>query len=844
MEKIIEIIGQLADADIEVYLSDQKLKARALKAGMTPYFGSLIKNNKLQIIEYLNHQAQLQQLNIRPPIIPIERNEKYLIPSYAQQRLWFIDKMNDGSTQYNMYSAMHFAGDFKVDVAEAAFRYIIERHEPLRTTFVEGDNGPLQLIKEQFNFSITQIDICHLSNDEKDTAIKAAVKQDAEKAFDLDNDLMLRVSYLQIEANEGLMLFNMHHIASDGRSMGVLVGEFVTLYRSILDGKGNPLKPLTIQYADYAYWQRDWLSGEILESQLSYWDRQLADLPQVHNLPLDFERPAHNTFNGAAHHFQLDNDTLKQLNAIALENKTTLFMLIHAAFAILLSRYSNSTDIVVGTPVANRLQKELEPLIGFFVNTLVLRADCANNLSFLELLKQIKKTNLDAQSNQDVSFEHLVDRLKPNRSINHNALFQIMLSMNTNEGVALSLPNVSLKPHKKAQVKVKFDLAMKAMPVSDDPHSETNNGLYITLEYNTDLFKPKTIEHLASSLQLLFEGIADDATQTIAQLPLLRDKETRHLLNSLNDTETDYPNESCIHQLFEQQVEKTPNNIALIFEQQSLTYTQLNELSNQLAHYLIEQGIKADDIVGLCLERSEEMMVAIMAIFKAGAAYLPLDPSYPKGRLEHMINDSGLSLLLTQQNLVEMTKGQGQQLILDNHQFINSLSSYPSYNLVVEGLNSHHLAYVIYTSGSTGLPKGVMVEHQALVNRIDWMQKQYPLTENDVVLQKTPFSFDVSVWEFTWYFTVGARLIMAEPEGHKDPSYLIDVIQKHQVTTLHFVPSMFRSILAVSDWSDFVNHYAMVFCSGEVLPVDIPELHYAYEQGNTTQSLWTNRSSH
>ncbi|MBL4661675.1 MAG: amino acid adenylation domain-containing protein, partial [Alcanivoracaceae bacterium] len=751
-----------------------------------------------------------------PKMVAIKRDSNKLQPSYAQQRLWFIDQMENGSNQYNMAGSIKVNGDFNVHIAQQAFTKVIQRHEPLRTVFIKNNDKPQQLITEDFHFEISQTDLSQLESNAKQSKYKTIIDENTAYCFDLSRDLMLRVYYIKLATKQAVLTMNVHHIAFDGWSISLLMNEFSKHYQALSKDEEYILPPLTIQYADYAYWQRQWLSGEVLERQLTYWHKQLADLPQVHNLPLDFERPAQQTFNGSLHHFTVDSVTLKQLKSIAVENQATLFMLIHAAFSILLARYSNSNDIVIGSPVANRLQKELEPLIGFFVNTLVLRADCSDNPSFVEFLSQIKNTNLDAQVNQDVPFEHLVDRLNPARSTSHNALFQIMLAMNTSDEFELTLPNVSLSTQINEQVTAKFDLTLYA--------TDTEN-LAFTFEYNTDLFKPQTIKRLAKSLQRLLSAIATDATQAIAELPVLGDEETHYLLNTLNTTLQDYPDGSCIHQLFEQQVTQTPDNVAVVFAQQPLSYTELNNKANQLAHYLLAQGLKPDDIVGLCFERSLEMMIAIIAIFKAGGAYLPLDPAYPQGRLQHMIADSGLSLILTQQHLVAITQDQGQQIILDNQSFIDELSSYSSCNPVIEGLNSRHLAYVIYTSGSTGLPKGVMVEHQALLNRIDWMQNEYQLRENDVVLQKTPFSFDVSVWEFTWFFTVGARLVMAEPEGHKDPRYLIDVIQKNDVTTLHFVPSMLRSILANSDWS-LCQSLRQVFCSGEALPVDIPELHY------------------
>ncbi|MBL4661674.1 MAG: amino acid adenylation domain-containing protein, partial [Alcanivoracaceae bacterium] len=503
--------------------------------------------------------------------------------------------------------------------------------------------------------------------------------------------------------------------------------------------------------------------------------------------------PAYKTFNGAAHSFKVENNTLKHLNSITLENQVTMFMLIHAAFSILLSRYSNSSDIVIGTPVANRLQKELQPLIGFFVNTLVLRADCANNPSFLEFLKQIKKTNLDAQSNQDVSFEHLVDRLKPNRSTNHNALFQVMLSMNTNEVMELTLPNVSLKPQKKAQVNVKFDLVMKALPVYDNPHSESSNGLYFTLDYNTDLFSPKTIKRLANSMNRLLDGIAADANQTIMQLPLLGDKETHHLLHTLNDTKVDFKSDQCIHQLFEIQVAKTPNNIALIYESTQVTYAELNHCSNQLAHFLIEQGASANDFVGLYLERSLEMMIAIFAILKTGAAYLPLDPNYPKNRISDMITDSELDIVLPKGYLLEQVVCDNRKIIaLDDEHIQSEIGNYPITNPVIKNLNNTLVAYMIYTSGSTGKPKGVTVEHKSIVNYIQAVDHYSNNVDGAIFI--TNFSFDGTVTILLPPLTKGQFIKIIPDNNDKFEALASELVNKQMKYLFKLTPSFLDTV--------------------------------------------------
>ena len=758
------------------------------------------------------------QTRCRPKMTVCERSSHQLMTSHAQQRLWFIDQMDGGSAHYNMPFAMQLHGDFKIDVAQMVFSQIIERHESLRTVFIDSKNGPLQLIRKQFKFNITQIDISQLTADAQKKAINAAINKDALKSFNLKDDLMLRVSFLHLNDKEGVLLFNMHHIASDGWSIGVLMNEFVKLYHSNVEGKASSLTPLTIQYADYAHWQRQWLSGEVLESQLSYWDKQLVDLPQVHALPLDFERPEYQGFNGASHQFKLDKNDLKSLEFIALKNQASLFMLIHAAFSILLSRYSNNSDVVIGTPVANRTDSQLEGLIGFFVNTLILRTDCSDNQPFVEFLKQVKNTNLDAQANQDVPFEHLVDRLNPPRNTGHNALFQIMFNMNTNEQHEFKLPNVTLSPLTSSKVIAKFDLMLNAMAINHDDN-ETENGLYCSFVYNIDLFKAQTIERLAAGLQSLLKGIARDATQKINQLPLLSDSESLYLLETLNATQVDYPTKSCIHELFEAQVEKTPNNTAVVCKDQSLSYGELNKQANQLAAYLISQGVKADDFVGLCVERSLEMMVGLLAILKAGGAYLPLDPSYPKDRLGHMLDDSQVQLLLTQKHLLAELNFEKQKVICIDE--LEKFSDYSKQDIKKESINlsSNNLAYIIYTSGSTGKPKGAAVEHRNETNLLYWYCKKYNLNSDDKVLILSAIGFDLTQKNLFAPLISGASVQFATSRFY-DVNKICHFIEENKITITNCAPSVFYPLVEHKQNIDKLSSLRCVLFGGEAIAFD------------------------
>jgi amino acid adenylation domain-containing protein len=806
---LVNLFETLKDKSIKLDLDDQdNIKVFGRRDQLDQALLAGIRKNKSAIVQWLKKENLL----LRPPIVPFVRESNQMPTSFAQERLWFIDQLGGGSVQYNMPGAMRIQGASDEDIVERAMARIIERHEPLRTVFVNTQEGPRQRVQRLFDFRLTRIDLSALPKAEQERAVTDAVNADAMKPFDLSIDLMLRASFLRLSREEGVLLFNTHHIASDGWSTGNLVREFVQLYEAFAQGKHDPLPSLAIQYTDYAQWQRSWLKGAVLERQLSYWERQLADLPQMHGLPLDRPRPPVQTFNGALHTVQVGRSVLAKLKQLALREQATLFMVLHGTFALLLSRHSNNQDIVIGTAVANRQQKELEPLVGFFVNTLVLRADCSRNWTFREYLAHIRSVNLDAQVNQDVSFEHLVERLKPHRSTSHTPLFQIMFSMNTNEAVELRLPRLSLTPLSSEQFAAKFDLTLEA--------SESSEGLRLSFAYNKDLFEASTMTKLGEHFSNLLREVVDNPQEKIQALPLLTEAEQRHLLYELNDTAVPLPREICLHELFEAQVDRSPQALAVVFEDQRLSYRELNDRANQLAHYLRGQGVKADTLVGLCVERSLEMVVGILGILKAGGAYVPLEPSYPRERLEYMIADSSPALVLTQFSLLDrLPESITPMLLLDMDANQDLLREFPSHNPGREsvGLTPEHLAYVIYTSGSTGKPKGVMNEHRGVANRLLWARDACLVRSDDRVLQKTPFSFDVSVWEFLQPLLSGAQLIVAQPGGHMDPRYLAEIIEREQITVIHFIPSMLQVFLE-HGVTDGCRGLRRVLCSGEALP--------------------------
>ncbi|HXA84426.1 MAG TPA: amino acid adenylation domain-containing protein, partial [Candidatus Dormibacteraeota bacterium] len=797
-QQILETIPELLEraAQAGVFLSYQQggLHFRLSVDAFPEPLKLEIAENKAALIAFLKQRLLDDDSTLRRPAIAASnRAAQPTVLSFAQERLWFIDQLDGGSVQYNMPAALRVRGSFDEEIAERALVRIIQRHEPLRTVFINGEDSLRQYVQESFDFCLTHIDLSALPKEACERAVLEAVNADAIKPFDLKNDLMLRASFLRIGGNEGVLLFNMHHIASDGWSLGVLVNEFGRLYEALSQGKPDPLLPLAVQYADYAQWQRNWLEGEVLERQLSYWERQLADLPQLHGLLPDRPRPAVQTFNGALHTLKVEQFTLKKLKDLALHQQATLFMVLHASFALLLSRHANSSDIVIGTAVANRQQKELEQLVGFFVNTLVLRTDCSGEQTFREFLDHVRNVNLDAQVNQDVPFEHLVERLKPHRSTSHAPLFQIMFNMTNSEAAAVRLPGVTLTPLDSDQVAVKFDLVLEAMEQAD--------GLKLSFAYSRDLFDASTIVRLGEHLRNLLRGVVANPDGKIETLPLLAEAERHHLLHGLNETAVEYPQGICVHELFEAQVESNPKAIAVVYEDRLLNYQELNAQANQLAHYLRAKGLKPDETVAICAERSFGMIVALLGVLKAGGGYVPLDPRSPVSRLRYMLEDSEPVALLTQPSLAGLFAGLSEKLpVIHLQQAAPPWSDQPKTNLECAGigLSPEHLAYVIYTSGSTGLPKGVVIEHRNLSNLVHWHKHTFGLTGGQRASSIAGFGFDAAAWEIWSTLSAGATLVMPSA-AEADGSVALLAWWERQNLDLSFLPTPMAELAFTRD---------------------------------------------
>ncbi|RAM53131.1 MAG: non-ribosomal peptide synthetase [Hapalosiphonaceae cyanobacterium JJU2] len=752
--------------------------------------------------------GQLQQQDLElvaPPILP--RAENAQIPlSYAQQRLWFLDQLQPNSSSYNIPFGLRLVGTLHVAALEQSFREIIHRHEALRTNFVTVDGQPTQIIQTLTNWTLTVVDLQHLPLTQQQTAAKQLVQQQATEPFDLANDALIRATLILLSNTEQWLSVCMHHVVSDGWSMGVFVDEFTTLYNAYSIGQASPLLPLPIQYADFAIWQRAWLQGEVLQSQLSYWQQQLANAPTFLPLATDTPRPALKTFNGAYVEFRLCFELTQQLEKLSQHQGVTLFMTLLAAYNTLLYRYTGQEDILVGTPIANRDRSEIEGLIGFFVNTLVMRTDLAGNPTFSELLSRIREMALGAYAHQDLPFEMLVEALQPERDISHTPLFQVMFVLQNTPIPEIDLSGLSVSNLPIEISTAKFDLSLIM--------ENSATGLIGWWEYNTDLFSSSTIERMIGHFVTLLEAIVANPQERISQLPMLTPFEQQQLLVEWNNTQSHYPQGKCIHQLFEKQVELTPDHVAVVFDNQQLTYHQLNCRANQLAHYLQSIGVGPDVLVGICVERSLEMLVGLLAILKAGGAYVPLDPEYPTERLRFMLEDTQVSVLLSQQQLLErLPEYQAKLICLDEiwSEILQNRQDNP-----IEVVTANNLANVIYTSGSTGKPKGVMVEHSGLCNLAQAQIQAFSLNSESRILQFASFSFDACIWEILMAFGSGARLYLGTKDSIMPGMPLIERLSSDGITHVTLPPSA----LAVLPTAELPSLQTIIV-AGEACPAEL-----------------------
>ncbi|QXI25594.1 non-ribosomal peptide synthetase [Pseudomonas vanderleydeniana] len=797
----------------------------------------------------LHKQALIERLTAAMGVTPRAAGTAPLPLSFSQRQLWFLDQLEPGNPFYNIPNALVLKGRLDVAVLEQALNELVRRHEVLRTRFGDHDGEPCQVVHPYRPMTLAVTDLRELPAHERELAARARVSEDARAPFDLGRGPLLRTSLVRLADEEHLWLYNLHHIIADGWSMGIVLREVVTLYGDYLRGEPASLAALPVQYGDYACWQQRLLGGEALQAQLDYWRRTLADAPPLLTLPTDRPRPPVQRYAGATFASRIEASTLRELQDLARQTQGSLFNVLMAALAVLLWRHSGQQDVCIGTPFANRGQAEIEPLIGHFVNTLVIRNRLQPQWTFAELLREVRAAMLEVHAHQDVPFERVVEAVNPARDTSYSPLFQVMLVLQNTPGAAIEMPGLNLAPYATSSATAKFDLAFEWV--------EQAQGLQLVVEYNTDLFDASTVERLSGHYRQLLEQIAADAKQPIGTLQLLTEAEREQIVVDWNRSVPLAREPGCVHRLIEERAAMAPHDCAVMCEGRQLSYIELNQRANRLAHHLRSLGVGPDVRVAVCLERSLELPVAILAVFKAGGAYVPLDPTYPIGRLGHMLTDSGPCVALVQEatrQLLRDAQAVAQCEVpvldfdLDAARWDGQAVHDPDASAI--GLTPDHLAYVIYTSGTTGLPKGVMVAHRGLGNLLLWCQQLGGDGRQASMLQKISFGFDASAWELLWPLAMGGRLVLARPGGHLEPDYLVRTVRDQRISALVFVPAMLQLFLEVDDVSQ-CQDLRHVFCGGgeltpaiarrfqEVLPN--ARLHNVYGPTETTviNSIWT-----
>jgi amino acid adenylation domain-containing protein len=742
----------------------------------------------------------------------LEKKATYFPLSFAQQRLWFLDRLHPDSSSYNLAFGVRLSGVLDITALEKTLNEIVRRHETLRTSFTVVEDRSLQVIAPALTLDLPVVNLQGISEVDRENEISRLAEEETRKPFNLSQAPLLRATLLRSSQTEYVLLLTMHHIISDAWSIAILIQEVATLYAAFSSGKLSPLPELTIQYADFAVWQRQQLQNQEWEAQLAYWQQQLENCPPVLQLPTDRPRPAVQTFRGATQSFSLSSELSQAIASLSRQAEVTLFMTLLAAFKTLLYRYTSQEDILVGSPIANRHRAETNDLIGFFVNTLVLRTDLSGNPSFWELLKRVKECTLSAYAHQDLPFEYLVEKLQPDRDLSHNPLFQVSFGLQNVPTDKLELPGLAIDYLKLESQTANFDLSLDIY--------ETESGIAGVIEYSTDLFDAATISRMVGHFINLLSAITANPQQPISQLPLLSPSERDWLLGEGREGERERGKEGenyfCIHQLFEKQVERTPNAIAVVFGEQHLTYQELDRQANHLAHHLQQLGVEPEVLAGICVDRSLEMVIGILGILKAGGAYVPLDPAYPSERLAFMLADSQVPVLLTQSHLVAtLPKHNAQVVCLDSKWEIltpNSEFRIP---------NSQTLAYIIYTSGSTGKPKGVEVTHANVVRLLEATQSWFDFNSEDAWTLFHSYAFDFSVWEIWGALLYGGRLVIVPYWVSRSPATFYDLLCQQQVTVLNQTPSAFRQLIqleASGTRSPNLNLRLVIF-GGEALEI-------------------------
>lgn len=784
-----QLISRLRDAfDIEIALRDF-FEAPTIEALALEIEKSKLKDEAL----------------LPPPIEPAGR-KGHLPLSFAQQRLWFLDQLAPGGSFYNIPSAIRLKGKLDLAILKRCINEIIRRHESLRTTFSNIKGEPAQVIHPEMVVRLELEDLRHLPEAERNTIAHSMAVSEATHAFNLESGPLFRTRLLHLADDDFIMLFTLHHIISDGWSMGVLIKEVAALYEAFMHDQESPLPDLPLQYADFAVWQRNWLRGEVLEKQMTFWKNEIGLNPPVLDLPVDHPRPAMQTFRGKTLNTMIPKPLSDQLTELSQKEGVTLFMTLLAGFQSLMHRYSGQDTVLVGSPIANRNHSDTEQLIGFFVNTLVLKADFSDNPEFRTLLKQVRERTLKAYAHQDLPFEQLVEVLQPERDMSHSPLFQVAFILQNVPLEPIELHGITIHPFEVEQQSAKYDLSFYCI--------ETAQGIKVSIEYNTDLFMDATIERLSSHYQNLLHEMVSDPKQKVSHVNFLSAAEKKLMQKSWNATESPFPSDKTVHKVFEEWAEQNPDNTALLFNGEHLTYRELNERANQLAAFLRKKGVGPETLVGIAMPRSLDVPVAILGILKAGGAFLPIDPAYPPERIQYMIADSQISALITHDALADQFKGDHLNIIrldTDGETIRGEAKDNPESPVMPA-----NLAYIIYTSGSTGQPKGTMLQHQGLCNLSRAQKKAFNVQPGSRILQFAPMSFDASVWETVMALLNGGCLVLTDQESLTSGQGLLSTLKENQVNIVTLPPS----VLAVMP-EDELPELKTIVTAGEKCTADL-----------------------
>ncbi len=804
MRSIVEMLTDLRSKNVALTLDGDALKCSAPPGVLTKELREELGARKPEIIAFLRSSREASRGGDQH--IPRIDRSGPLPLSFAQQRLWFLNQLDPNNPAYNIGVPLRMIGSLDVPALERALREIVERHEDMRTTFIQVDGTPQTVIGDGKDWALEMSDLRHLSDDGPGSELLQFALRVTVQVLDLERGPLFRAHLLIAGPENHMLVLTMHHIISDGWSFGVLVHEFAELYEAYASGRELTLPPLTIQYVDFAAWQRKWLESGELERQLPYWKKQLAGAPPVLEFPADHRRRQAGMFRGARAKIDLPKPLIQGLEQLSQAYGVTLFMTFLAAFDVLMARYTGQDDIVIGSPSANRSRTELHQLIGFFVNNLVLRTDLSGNPTFAELLGRVREVTLRSYEHQDVPFDMLVQALRPERSLDHSPLFQVMFIFQNFPLEQVQLSGVLTTPVELELETARFDMTVEVFTRRGEMHAY--------FDYNADLYDAHTIERIAQHYFTILNAVLEDAEQKIGAIPLLSTPERQKLLVEWNRTEAPVPVGLCFHQRFEKHARETPDRVAVIAGETSLTYRELDERSERIAAWLRARGARPERLVALCLERSADLVAGMLGVAKSGAAYIPLDPAYPKGRIANIFEDAKPLVVLTSRDLLPVLPEEaGEVICLED---LDGSASQEGSEISSEGVRQEDLAYVIFTSGSTGRPKGVQIPHRALVNFLESMAREPGFSADDVLLAVTTVSFDIAALELLLPLYAGATVCIALEPG--DPAALLADVERYRPTVMQATPATWKLLIAAG-WRGSAS--LKILCGGEALDTDL-----------------------